>query len=161
MHGVDEIDYQIDFVGSMRSRYTVDTIEQLALEDLGRQWHLQWSKNNPAKQAQEEQKYNNYEYYRRSSIAGAIHLHAREELGFVPSATVSEEMLATLEHKRWNAYMRSEGYVGCNHCKCDHLAKMHARLVPMEQVPVEDYGKDLISMHVKSAKSTDKKGDCQ
>lgn len=149
LHGVDEISYEIDFVGSMASRYTEDAIEQSRLEQLGREWHVQWSKHDPVKLAEAEEKYNKYEYYRRSSIAGAIHVRAKEDLGVIPCETISEDMLAELEHKRWNAYMRSEGYIGGDRCKCNHLAKTHTKLIPMSQLPPEEQRKDLISLLVR------------
>ena len=52
-----------------------------------------------------------------------------------------EERLAigTVEHVRWNAYMRTEGY--CKGPRND-LAKRHPNLVPVDELTPEDLAKD-------------------
>ena len=45
-----------------------------------------------------------------------------------------------MEHKRWNAYVRSEGFV--KSAKRDKLAKTHHLLVPFKELPYEEQIKD-------------------
>lgn len=53
------------------------------------------------------------------------------------------DMLRRLEHSRWNAYVRSEGYVCTkNGQKRDKLAKTHHCLVPFDDLTYIDQAKD-------------------
>ena len=57
------------------------------------------------------------------------------------------EIIENLEHRRWNAYMRSEGYVysgSTNKNSRNDLAKMHNDLVSFETLTEEEKRKDLI-----------------
>lgn len=75
-----------------------------------------------------------YEYFYRSSVALAIHIVARKHCGIPgadkPISACSEEEKSTiidLEQRRWNAYMRAEGYVYGSR-KSD-VGKMHSDIV--------------------------------
>ena len=134
-------DYGISFIGSIQSRYSIESIEQLRLEEVGKECHMHWvSKEQNEKgikeRAEAEAKYNKYEYYRRSSIAEAIYINFREMLVTETNA----EVLKEYEHKRWNAYMRSEGYVGGD--KKDYIAKTHPSLIPYQKLSPEEKAKD-------------------
>ena len=48
--------------------------------------------------------------------------------------------LRILEHKRWNAYMRSEGFTYAE--KRNNLAKTHHCLVPFDELPLKEQEKD-------------------
>ena len=53
--------------------------------------------------------------------------------------------LVTLEHRRWNAYMRSEGYIysgSRDRESRNDLAKMHPDLVSLDKLNKEDIEKD-------------------
>ena len=55
--------------------------------------------------------------------------------------------LEQLEHRRWNAYMRSEGYVFSGSTAPESrndLAKLHHDLVPFELLSQEEKQKDLM-----------------
>ena len=57
------------------------------------------------------------------------------------------EQLAILEHRRWSAYVRSEGYQfgGTEQSrKVDTLAKLHYCLVPFDNLSEEDKRKDYV-----------------
>ena len=93
-----------------------------------------------------------YEYNYRSSTASAIHQKLRIQCG-IPGAdkpvgerTVEErDALALLEHKRWNAYMRSEGYRfsgSMDPATRNDLGKVHNFLVPFEALPEREKRKD-------------------
>ncbi len=88
-----------------------------------------------------------FEYNYKSSTASAIHMRARIKCGIKGAdkreseLTVEEaHVLEVLEHKRWNAYMRSEGYVYGD--VRNDLAKMHNNLVRFDTLSEEDKRKD-------------------
>ena len=135
--------YDIEFIGDLRSSYTEDVIIDSDLEEAALQLHLRWGK---------EEEFWTYEYNYRSSMASAIHLRARILRG-IPGADKAESALTederniieSLEHRRWNAYMRSEGYVysGSTDKKTrNDLGKMHNDLVPFACLTEEEKRKD-------------------
>lgn len=122
--------YDIEFIGDTESSYTENVIINSELEDNALERHLKWG---------DEEEFWNYEYNYRSSTASAIHMKARIYCG-IPGASKKEEELTnderdtieSLEHRRWNAYMRAEGYVysGSDDEKSrNDLAKMHNDLI--------------------------------
>jgi hypothetical protein len=122
--------YDIDFIGDLESYYTEDVILDSTLEAEALQRHLKWGK---------EEEFWTYEYNYRSSVASAIHMRARI-LCNIPGAAKKEDELTqeertsieALEHRRWNAYMRAEGYVfsgSKDKSSRNDLAKMHHDLV--------------------------------
>lgn len=135
--------YGIELIGDLSSNYTLDAIEQLELEGEGLKCHLRWSST-----AEEREKatalYEKYEYYRRSSIAEALHAHFRRELGLVPGfqGGAHDKEIEETEHKRWNAYMRGEGFVGAK--VRNEVAKTHYDLIPYEELSQEEKDKDAI-----------------
>lgn len=135
--------YDIDFIGDMESSYTEDVIIDSELEDAALQRHLKWGT---------EEEFWTYEYNYRSSMASAIHMKARIACG-IPGADKREDELTeeerdiieTLEHRRWNAYMRAEGYVyskSKDKASRNDLAKMHHNLVDFSSLGDEDKRKD-------------------
>ena len=57
------------------------------------------------------------------------------------------EDLAILEHRRWCAYIRSEGYQTggtAQSRKIDTLAKLHYCLIPYDQLPENEKTKDYV-----------------
>ena len=136
-------DYDIEFIGDLEESYIVDAIIYSKLEELALQRHLKWGK---------EEEFWNYEYNYRSSIASAIHMEARIKCG-IPGAdkatgeltTEERNIIEVLEHKRWNAYMRAEGYVysgSTDKSSRNDLAKMHHDLVDFETLSEKDKRKD-------------------
>ena len=101
-----------------------------------------------------------YTYYYRSSLAKAIHEDLRRKLASDPDKSLlrSEELrraflakteerseaelniICALEHLRWNAFTRAEGYSFAD-SKYD-LAKQHNNLVPTEKLSPSDLRKD-------------------
>ncbi|MCL2889447.1 MAG: NAD-binding protein [Eggerthellaceae bacterium] len=75
------------------------------------------------------------EYYRHSSIARVIHEKVVDKYG-----PVSESAIAKLESRRWNAYMRSEGFVYGD--ERNNLAKQHHLLIPYSAKPKAEQAKD-------------------
>ncbi len=136
-------DYKIEFIGDLDSSYTADVILDSDLEEEALRRHLKWGK---------EEDFWGYEYNYRSSIASAIHRSVRVKCGIAAATKPSEELteqerlaVEILEHRRWNAYMRSEGYVysGSKDKESrNNLAKMHHDLVDYESLTEEEKRKD-------------------
>ena len=135
--------YDIEFVGDIASSYTEDVILNSELEADALRRHMKWGK---------EAEFWTYEYNYRSSMASAIHMKARIACG-IPGAGKKEEELTAeerdtievLEHRRWNAYMRSEGYVysgSKDKSSRNDLAKMHHDLVEFASLSEEEKRKD-------------------
>ena len=97
--------------------------------------------------AKEEESFWKYDYNYRSSIASVIHRKFKIEckvpgIDKAPAERSENEnnFFREMEHKRWNAYVRSEGFV---YAKVrDKLAKTHNLLVPFEDLPYEEKIKD-------------------
>jgi hypothetical protein len=135
--------YDITFIGDLESSFTEKVIIDSELEADALRRHLKWGA---------EEEFWTYEYNYRSSVASAIHMRARIHCK-IPGADKTEEMLTeqerdgieVLEHRRWNAYMRSEGYVfsGSTDKKSrNDLAKMHHDLVNFADLSEEEKRKD-------------------
>ncbi len=136
-------DYRIDFVGDLKSSYSQEVIMDSEVEEIALQRHLKWGK---------ESEFWQYDYNYKSSVASAIHRKMKElcnipGINKVPEERSEEERwpLRILEHRRWNAYMRSEGYVYGGTVEKegrDDLAKKHNCLVPFSQLPPKEQEKD-------------------
>lgn len=135
--------YDIDFVGDIETSYTADVIIDSELEEDALKRHLKWGN---------EEEFWTYEYNYRSSMASAIHMKARIKCG-IPGADKAEDdltenerdIIEALEHRRWNAYMRSEGYVfsgSKDKSSRNDLAKMHHDLVDFASLTDEEKRKD-------------------
>jgi len=136
-------EYDIEFIGDISSSYTEDVIIDSELEDLALERHLKWG---------DEEEFWAYEYNYRSSVASAIHLKARVNCG-IPGASKKEEdltieereIIESLEHRRWNAYMRAEGYIysgSKDKSSRNDLGKMHHDLIDFSSLSEEEKRKD-------------------
>ena len=133
--------YGIEFISDIETeRVLVDS--SLEAEALAR--HLKWGK---------EEEFWAFEYNYMSSVASALHMRARVHCA-IPGAEKKEAELTEkeraglelLEHRRWNAYMRSEGYVfsgSCDKSTRNDLGKMHHDLVSFYGLSDEEKEKDL------------------
>ncbi len=134
-------EYNIDFIDDLHDLYRVGCIidSDLVQEALGR--HLKWGKESVFWQ---------YEYNYLSSIASVLHkkmkIHCQVP-GILkePKDRTEEEKLTIrkLEHRRWNAYMRSIGYTTFEgNDKKNDLAKLHPLLVSFDDLSPEEQAKD-------------------
>ena len=130
--------YNIDFVGDIRSFYSVGSIIDSDLETEALARHMKWGK---------EEDFWKYEYNHRSSVASALHRRMKvicETPGInkEPSQRTEEERLKLrmVEHRRWNAYMRSEGFTFAE--KRNNLAKTHHCLITYNDLTPEEKAKD-------------------
>ncbi len=135
--------YDIDFIGDIESSYSekVILISDLESEALAR--HKQWG---------EEKTFWQFNYNYKSSVASAIHRKMKILCGIkgiekLPEDRDDNERLAirVLEHRRWNAYMRSEGYTysgSIEKSTRNDLAKQHNCLVAFDELPLHEQEKD-------------------
>ncbi|MCD7837638.1 MAG: NAD-binding protein [Clostridiales bacterium] len=146
LHGLKNFkgqSYDIDFIGDLESSWRESTVLHSELEQKALAIHRRWG---------EEEMFWKYEYNYRSSMASAIHSRARIACGIPGAGKAEKEMspeehrnLSVLEHKRWNAYMRSEGYVfsgTTEKSSRNDLAKVHYDLVPDDALAESEKKKD-------------------
>ena len=135
--------YRISFIGDLNESYSQEVILDSELEQAALERHLKWGT---------ESAFWAYEFNYRSSVAAAIHLKMRILCG-IPGASKKESELTPeerrtieeLEHRRWNAYMRSEGYRFSGSVSPESrndLAKLHHDLVPFVKLSEEEKRKD-------------------
>lgn len=135
--------YDIEFIGDIDASYTESVIVGSELEKDALSRHMKYGP---------EDTFWAFEYNYRSSIASAIHMKARKLLDIPGAKKKTEELTETekltiedLEHRRWNAYMRSEGYVysGSKDPESrNDLGKMHHDLIDYASLSEEDKRKD-------------------
>lgn len=136
--------YRIDFIGAAESCYTEQVIMNSRLENEALACHLRYGSA--------EEEFWKYEYNYRSSVASAVHIKARIECGIAGADQLTQQLsqkerdvIERLEHRRWNAYMRSEGFVysGSEEPESrNDLAKKHHNLVDFDKLRDEDKRKD-------------------
>jgi len=135
--------YNIEFIGDMKSSYSEEVILDSDVEEEALKRHMKWG---------DESEFWRYDYNYKSSIASAIHRKMKilcEIPGIEkePKDRTEKELwnLRILEHCRWNAYMRSEGYCyggTVEKSGRNDLAKMHNCLVPFNELPLKEQEKD-------------------
>jgi hypothetical protein len=135
--------YNINYIGDNATMYSEDVILNSALEKDALSRHLKWGS---------EEDFWAYEYNYRSSCASAIHMRARIHCNITGADKKEEELtmddidvIESLEHRRWNAYMRSQGYIysgSRDKSSRNDLAKMHHDLVDFDSLSIEDKMKD-------------------
>ena len=136
--------YDIDFIGDWKYIYSKNVIMNSELEEAALRSH---------KGIEEEKNFWKYEYNYNSSIAATIHQRARIQCGIPgagkPLESLSDDevkRIAMMEHKRWNAYMRSQGYIysgSLDPASRNDLGKMHHNLVPYQDLSEDDAAKDV------------------
>ena len=120
-------EYAIDFI-DMESTYSDRFIIQSKLEEAALKLHC-------SNEGCIEENFWGVEYNYRSSVASAMHIKARE------ACRIPEEIKPEVEHRRWNAYMRSEGYI-FNDTRND-LGKMHHDLIDYSSLLSKEAQKDI------------------
>ena len=135
--------YEVEFIGDLESSYTEKVIIDSELEADALSRHMTY---------RDEETFWAYEYNYRSSVALAIHSRAKILCGISGADKREEDLTAqerdvleTLEHRRWNAYMRSEGYIFSGSTDPESrndLAKMHHDLVNFADLSEEEKRKD-------------------
>ena len=119
--------YNIHIIGDLDHFYSVETLMNFKLENIAKAAHcLHYPESTFWK----------YEYNYRSSLARALHTKFRR---------IMLMDTAEVEHKRWNAYMRTEGYQysgSTQHISRNDLGKLHHDLVPFVVLDDDEKKKD-------------------
>ncbi len=133
------VKYDIEFIGDRCSTYSENVIIHSEIEQLALERHKSYGAD--------EESFWKYDYNYRSSTASAIHKKMKELCGIsgitLPKEQRSEEQLwaiRELEHCRWNAYMRTEGFSWAP--ARNDMAKQHHCLVPFDALPLSEQVKD-------------------
>lgn len=136
--------YDIRTIGGLESSYCEKVILHSELENAALAIHSAYGDS--------EQNFFAHNYNYNSSTASALHNRARAKLQISGSHLPEQErtdeqkqQLMDLEHRRWNAYMRSIGYVysgSDDPCSRNDLGKMHHNLVNYARLNAEDIDKD-------------------
>lgn len=134
-------EYNIDFIGDIESQYSDEVILNSEVEEQAKKLHLKYAKDR-------EEDFWRYDYNYRSSTARVIHRKMKKLCGMAEidkpadeRSAEARENLRVLEHRRWNAFVRSEGYIygGTTDKKGrNDLAKTHNCLVTYDKVPEEN-----------------------
>ena len=130
--------YDIDYIGDLQLAYSEHIIINSELETIARDRHV--------RSGYDEELFWRYEYYYRSSVASEVQKQARNYCHVRGTDKLNEhdkdkltaeeiDFLRCLEHCRWNAFTRGEGYI-CG-IETDHLAKTHKCLVSYYDLPPE------------------------
>ena len=136
--------YDINFVGSLPDYYSEGVLLNSELEKKALERHMMWGGGEEA-----IRKFWMYEYNYRSSMASVMHrkhkllIPLMKEIIDIPKEKRTEEqayVLRTVEHRRWNAYMRTEGW--SYGPVRNNLAKLHHCLRPFKELPPEEQIKD-------------------
>ena len=135
--------YDLHFLGARDMLYSESNILHSRLEAEALTRHLKWG---------DEDVFWRYEFNYRSSIASVIHHRLKLRLGVPgadkPPAERTEEekqLLRVIEHRRWNAYMRTEGYCysgSTDPASRNDLGKLHNCLVPFDELSEKEKVKD-------------------
>ncbi len=135
--------YGIECIGDLKTCYSERIVINSELEQKALERHLKYGV---------EDTFWRYEYNYRSSVASAIHMKLRQDLK-IPGADKAEKdltkeeiaVIEPLEHRRWNAYMRTEGFVysGTPYRESrNDLGKLHHNLVDFNTLSEKDKRKD-------------------
>ena len=147
----DGVKYDLELIGDLDEVYSEAVIINSELEQEAADIHCKYISGDLT----EEEHLRNlfrYEYNFRSSLASALHGRLRRKRGVLGANKAENELtieerdtIERIEHRRWNAYMRAEGFVysGSPDKKSrNNLAKMHHNLVPFDILSEEDKRKD-------------------
>ncbi len=137
--------YDIDFVGDTHTVYSHEVLLHSALEQEALALHKRYNGGDAYG-------FYEFEYNYQSSLASVIHYAARCHCGISgadkPAAELTpaqRDVIELIEHKRWNAYMRSQGYIYSGSKEKESrndLGKMHHNLVEFALLTEEDKRKD-------------------
>ncbi len=157
---------QVEFIGNLGDQYSYDRIkEEKDIEYSAIRYHIDWLRRDGAKNKDDKaaladaiiekaDTYSNYEYYRKSSVARAVHekfladarkyikINSLDERPRHPSNCLCEHCAeaSVTEHMRWNVYMRTQGYRYSP--KRNDRAKLHNDLISWHDLPELEKYKD-------------------
>ena len=140
-----EQEYKINFVGDLNTLYSDAVLLNSDWEKEAKARHLSYAKIEEI--VEQERQFWVYEYNYRSSVASVLHKKMRlaaklpgAEKAPAARSDKERECVQKTEHKRWAAYLRTEGYsFGAER---NDLAKKHNLLVPYSQLSPKDKAKN-------------------
>jgi len=154
--------YNLHMIGDLDNFYSEKTFLDSDLIERGREINIRWAKeNDPSSINNDKEKFDKYEYNYRSSISKAIHEKLRkdmyEKMGVdfpgidMPRESILKDpnlclKIGLIEHIRWNAYMRTEGY--SYGTATDHLSKKHSCLVSVHKLEETENGREILKKDV-------------
>ena len=137
--------YDINFIGDAKTIYSAKVILNSDVEKEALELHKRYNNGNPYG-------FYEFEYNYKSSMASVIHYEARKYCKIAGAGKRDEDLtdyeretIESLEHKRWNAYMRSEGFIFSGSKSKESrndMGKMHHNLVVYGDLIDEDKRKD-------------------
>lgn len=116
----------------------------IMLEKMGKHMHKMWTLRNNPKLKESEIDYTDfydYEFFYWSSVASTMFWKLRKKLG--EDIQLSEDNIR-LEHQRWCAYMRSEGYRYAE--KRNDMARQHNCLKDFDSLSEKNKENDKVSI---------------
>ncbi len=140
-------DYGIDLIGNYSERFSLSVVEQLDLDELALKFHTAWNST-----PEYIELFDKHSYYRRASLSEALYSKITEKTCEKYNIKPTKEEKASFEHLRWNAYMRSLGYV--YGAKRDDISKVHPSLLPTNELSPEEIEKDYRVVEARDEKST-------
>ena len=154
--------YSIFVCGDINSNYSEDCLMNSELERLALERHMAYthqciaedqakaplSEDEIKRRLKEaEDQFWSVDYNYRSSVASAIHSKFKRQLDLPGARKVPKNrsdgenrLIRVTEHQRWNAYVRSEGYVYAP--VRNKVIKTHHLLVPFDKLPLSEQIKD-------------------
>ncbi len=143
--------FDIDCFGGLSELYSADVIINSELDEMALRVHMRYYDPKNGKTSEEHALtfwMNEYNY--DSSCSSAIHNKIRVECKISGAEKAEKDLteeersvISVTEHRRWNAYLRSCGYVysgSKEKSSRNDLAKMHNCLVPFDEL-TEEYKK--------------------
>lgn len=138
--------FDIEYTGSLKEIYSKAVIINSVLEEKALAVHMKYPAKNKTIEEHKSTFYTN-EYNYNASCASAIHNKIRIDCK-IAGAEKSEEQLteeekheiSIIEHRRWNAYTRSCGYIysgSPDKSSRNDLAKLHNCLIPYDELSDE------------------------
>ena len=127
------VPYNINCIGDLRETFSMKTIVKLDFEQEVLRVGSQWRKSDELSASL----YSTDEI--NATISRFIHRIIRKQLGIPTEEDGGFYLPDILEHRRWMAYMFSEGFVSGTR---DHIAKTHHILIPYEDLEELDIFKN-------------------
>ncbi len=145
--------FEVTYLGDLQTSFSAQVMLSSDLEEKALQRHLQYT--------DDEASFWESEYNYKSSMASAIHIKLQAACkmpGITKTkkerTTDEKEALSKLEHRRWNAYMRTEGY--SYNIQRNKKAKLHPDLVPFDDLDAIEKEKDVVYLLKKVPVAKDK-----